>query len=87
MIKEINKIDKIEAYPSQANYIMVNLKDKSSYEFCVEALDKYNILLKDLSSKNYFNGKNFIRVAVKDTKENNAFLRAIKNILVDKERV
>ena len=44
----------------------------------MEALDKYNILLKDLSSKNYFNGKNFIRVAVKDTKENNAFLKAIK---------
>lgn len=78
MIKEINKMDNIEAYPSQANYIMVNLGDYSSYDFCVEALDKYNILLKDLSSKNYFNGKNFIRVAVKDTKENNAFLRAIK---------
>lgn len=87
MIKEINKMDNIEAYPSQANYIMVNLKDKSSYDFCVEALDKYNILLKDLSSKNYFNGKNFIRVAVKDTKENNAFLKAIKNILVAKEGV
>lgn len=78
MIKEINKMDNIEAYPSQANYIMVNLGDYSSYDFCVEALDKYNILLKDLSSKNYFNGKNFIRVAVKDTKENNAFLKAIK---------
>ena len=71
-------MDNIEAYPSQANYIMVNLGDYSSYDFCVEALDKYNILLKDLSSKNYFNGKNFIRVAVKDTKENNAFLKAIK---------
>ena len=87
MIKEINKMDNIEAYPSQANYIMVNLGDYSSYDFCVEALDKYNILLKDLSSKNYFNGKNFIRVAVKDTKENNAFLKAIKNILVAKEGV
>lgn len=78
MIKEINKMDNIEVYPSQANYIMVNLGDYSSYDFCVKALDKYNILLKDLSSKNYFNGKNFIRVAVKDTKENNAFLKAIK---------
>lgn len=87
MIKEINKMENIEAYPSQANYIMVNLGDYSSYDFCVEALDKYNILLKDLSSKNYFNGKNFIRVAVKDTKENNAFLKAIKNILVAKEGV
>ena len=77
MIKEINKIGKIRAYDSQANYIMIDLKERSSYEFCVNCLEKYNILIKDLSSKNYFYGKNFIRVAVKDVYENNEFLKAI----------
>ena len=77
MIKEINKIGKIRAYDSQANYIMIDLKERSSYEFCVNCLEKYNILIKDLSSKNYFYGKNFIRVAVKDVHENNEFLKAM----------
>ncbi len=78
MIKEINKIGDVKAFDSQANYIMIDLKEKSSYDFCVNCLDKYNILIKDLSSKNYFYGKNFIRVAVKDVHENNEFLKAIK---------
>lgn len=78
MIKEINKIGDVRAFDSQANYIMIDLKEKSSYDFCVNCLDKYNILIKDLSSKNYFYGKNFIRVAVKDVHENNEFLKAIK---------
>ncbi len=81
MIDEINILDNVKAFDSQANYIMIDLKDKSSYEFCVKMLDSYNILIKDLSTKNYFSGKNFIRVAVKDTYENNKFLEAIKTLL------
>ena len=77
MIKEINKIQSVRAFESQANYIMIDLKSNSSYDFCVRCLDKYNILIKDLSSKNYFYGKNFIRVAVKDVHENNEFLKAM----------
>ena len=77
MIKEINKIGKIRAYDSQANYIMIDLKERSSYEFCVNCLEKYNILIKDLSSKNYFYGKYFIRVEVKEVHENNEFLKAM----------
>lgn len=77
MIREINKIKGVRAFDSQANYIMIDLQENSSYDFCVNCLDKYNILIKDLSSKNYFYGRNFIRVAVKDTNENNEFLKAI----------
>ena len=62
---------------------MISLGNRSSYEFCVNCLEKYNILIKDLSSKNYFYGKNFIRVAVKDVNENNSFLKAIKEELFE----
>lgn len=78
MIYEINKIDKIKAFPSQANFIMVDLKDNSSYDFCVNALNNYNILIKDLSTKNHFNGKNYIRIAVRDEKDNDKLLNYIK---------
>ena len=81
MIEEINKLNNVKAFDSQANYIMIDLKDKSSYEFCVKMLDSYNILIKDLSTKNYFNGRNYIRVAVKDRKENDMLLKAMKELL------
>jgi len=81
MIEEINKLNGVKAFDSQANYIMVDLQGRSSYDFCVRMLDVYNILIKDLSTKNYFNGKNFIRIAVKDRNENNLLLNALKELL------
>ncbi len=81
MIEEINKLNCVKAFDSQANYIMVDLQGRSSYDFCVRMLDVYNILIKDLSTKNYFNGKNFIRIAVKDRNENNLLLNALKELL------
>ncbi len=81
MLDELNKLKKVRAFESHANYIMIDLKEVSSYEFCVKMLESYNILIKDLSTKNYFNGKNFIRVAVKDKKENDIMLNAIKKML------
>lgn len=81
MIKEINTIPGIKALPSEANFVLVSLGDNSSYDFCVKMLDEYSILVKDLSTKNYFYGQNYIRVAIKDEKENNQFLHAMRAIL------
>ena len=78
MIKEINNIKEIKAYPSQANFIMIDLKQTSSYDLCVSALNNANILIKDLSTKNYFNNKNYIRVAVRNEEDNNRLLSFIK---------
>ena len=78
MIKEINTINGINAYPSQANFIMIDLKQTSSYDLCVSALNNANILIKDLSTKNYFNNKNYIRVAVRNEEDNNRLLSFIK---------
>lgn len=80
-IKELEEIKSIKVYPSQANFIMIDMGKTNSYDFCVTMLDKYNILVKDLSTKKYF-GKNFIRVAIRDEKDNNAFISAIKKELM-----
>ncbi len=80
-VKELNTIKSIKVYPSQANFIMIDLGKTNSYKFCIKMLDKYNVLVKDLSTKNYFTGKNFIRVAIRDDKDNDAFIKAIKEEL------
>ena len=77
MISELKKINGIKVYDSEANYIMVDLNGTSSYDFCVKMLDKYNILMKDLSTKNYFEGKNFIRIAVRDSHDNDLLIAAM----------
>lgn len=81
MLDRLNLVNGIKAYESQANYIMINLESRSSYEFCVECLEKHNMLIKDLSSKNFFRGRNFIRVAIKNRKENDVFLKAVEEML------
>ncbi len=82
LIKELKKIDGIKVYDSQANFVMVDLGKRSSYDFCVNMLDKHNVLIKDLSSKNYFEGKNFIRVAVRNAEDNNKLIKGIKEELL-----
>ncbi len=71
----------VKVYPSQANFVMIDLNEVDSHKFCVKMLNKHNILIKDLSSKNYFIGKNFIRVAIRDEKDNDIFLAAMKDVL------
>lgn len=81
-IRELQDVKSIRVYPSQANYLMIDLGDTNSYEFCVRMLNDYNILVKDLSSKNYFKGKNFVRVAIRNEQDNDAIIKAMKEVLV-----
>ncbi len=81
MIDKLRKIKNIKVYDSSANYIMIDLQNYNSYDFCVKMLSKNNILIKDLSTKSYFNGKNMIRVAVRDEHDNNIFLQSIEKEL------
>lgn len=81
-IRELQDVNSIRVYPSQANYLMIDLGGTNSYEFCVRMLNDYNILVKDLSSKNYFKGKNFVRVAIRNEQDNDAIIKAMKEVLV-----
>lgn len=69
--------------PSQANYIMIELKGKSASELTTELLVKYDILIKDLSEKIKADNQ-YIRVAVKNEYENNRLITALKQIYGEK---
>lgn len=81
MISELSKIKSIKVYPSQANYIMIELKNRNSYDFCVQMLDESNLLVKDLSTKRFFDGKNYIRVAIRDRHDNDILINKFKEVL------
>ena len=79
---ELSKIDGITVYPSQANYVLCKLTGKiSSQDLVVKLLDNHNILIKDLSGKKGFEQGNYIRLAVRSSKDNDFLLDALKGYL------
>lgn len=78
-IDNLNKVDYLKVYNSQANYIMVELNKVNSYDLTLYLLKQFNILIKDLSDKNGFKNENFIRLAVKTEEENKRLVKALIN--------
>lgn len=82
MQQGLSKIKGIKVYPSQANYIMCEVAGEiDSEQLAMILITKYNILIKNLSSKKGFFGKSFIRLAVKSEEDNAKLLSAIREII------
>lgn len=77
-IKELEEISWLRVMPSQANYVMCELVGKSSAEICGGLLG-HNIFIKDLSNK-INNGKQYIRIAVRDEYDNKILIDALNLI-------
>ena len=74
---ELSKIKGIRVIPSQANYVMVELDEKiSPKELLKTLLIKYNLLIKELTTKT--NGRNYLRLAVRNTEDNNVLIDCLK---------
>ena len=80
--QQLKEIPDLKVYPSQANYIMCELKGRlTSTELATLLVKNENILIKDLSGKKGFQGKSFIRLAVKNEEDNQALSSAIRRII------
>lgn len=78
-IEELKTISFLKVYPSQANYVLCELKDGfKSKEMAIELLEKDNLIIKDLGDKSTFEEKEFIRLAVRDTKDNDYLINALR---------
>lgn len=76
----LREIEELEVYESEANYILIKILEKFDSRNLAEILlNDYNILIKDLKGKKGING-NYIRIAVRDEKDNNRCLQALKLI-------
>ena len=81
-VEDLKTIESIKVIPSQANYIMCEiLGDISSHELTNILLNDYNLLIKNLSDKKGCKGKQFVRLAVRDEKDNKVLVNALKEIL------
>lgn len=76
-IKDLRKIEEIEVYDSEANYILIKILEKfSSSRLTQIMLEKYNIFIKNLKGKNGIE-ENYIRVAVRNKKDNKLFFESL----------
>lgn len=81
-VDDLKGINHLRIIPSQANYIMCEvLGDITSYRLTNVLLNDYNLFIKDLSDKKGCNGKSYIRIAVRDEKDNELLVNALKEIL------
>lgn len=75
----LKNIDFLRVIPSQANYFLCEVTGKYTSSELTEKLLESNILIKDCSTKKGFNGKNYIRIAVRGKEDNDRLTEVLKN--------
>lgn len=74
---ELATVKGVRVIHSQANYVMVELDEKiSPKELLKTLLIKYELLIKELTTKT--NGRNYLRLAVRNTEDNDKLICALK---------
>mgnify|MGYP005915327707 CR=1 FL=1 len=79
--KELQLVSWLRVIPSQANYFLCEVLDKYTSNALMKLLlMKYNIFIKDCSSKQGFEGKNYIRIAIRNRNDNDKLVEALKKL-------
>lgn len=78
----LQEISFLRVIPSQANYFLCELTGRfTATELTDMLLNRFNILIKDCSSKNGFSGRGeYVRIAIRNRKDNDRLLFALKTI-------
>ena len=77
-VAELQTIDYLRVIPSEANYLLCEvLPPHTPRELAINLLKQHNILIKDCTSKCH---APYIRLAVRDTKDNNYLIEALKTL-------
>ncbi len=75
--QELAKIKGVRVIPSQANFVMVELEDGIDPKSLLKKLlIRHNLLIKELTTKT--NGRNYLRLAVRNTEDNDVLIAAMK---------
>lgn len=79
--KDLQQISFLRIIPSQANYFLCEvLAPFTSKELVATMLKRFDILLKDCSTKKAFDGQSYIRIAVRNTADNKKLVNCLKQL-------
>lgn len=78
---ELAAVPFLEVFDSQANYFLCRLTGTlTSGELAVRLLSDYGILIKDCSTKKGFEGRNYIRIAIRNREDNSRLVKALLSV-------
>ena len=78
---ELQQILFLRVIKSQANYFLCEVTKKyTSTELTRLLLEKADILIKDCSTKSAFDNRNYIRIAIRDRKDNSKLVETLKKL-------
>ena len=78
---ELQQISFLRVIKSQANYFLCEVTKKyTSTELTRLLLEKADILIKDCSTKSTFDNRNYIRIAIRDRKDNSKLVETLKKL-------
>lgn len=76
----LEKIPFLRVVPSQANYFLCEVLDMGARELTELLLNSYDILIKDCSTKKGVEGKNYVRIAIRNSADNDRLVKALEDI-------
>ena len=80
-IKELSSFSFLKVFPSDANYVLCEVKKPFTAEsLCAKLWARASCLIKNCSGKKGFAGRSFIRLAVKSESEDNELLKGLNSI-------
>ena len=77
-VQKLSEITFLRVIPSQANYVLCEVLAPFTSKQLTTMLLEDNILIKDLSDKKGFDGKQYVRIAVRDDEDNQTLIFALK---------
>ncbi len=80
----LSGIEGLRVYPSEANYFMIELlRGHSSRTMAKQLLSRHNLFIKDLSGKIKRDNRQFIRVAIRGSEDNDLLVAALKQYMAE----
>ena len=77
----LQAISFLRVIPSQANYFLCEvLHTYTSHQLATILLERHTILIKNCGTKTPFEGKNYIRIAVRDEADNDKLYHLLKTL-------
>lgn len=81
-LAELRTIPFLRVIPSQANYFLCEVTGRfSSRELAIRLLKEHTLLIKDCSTKKAFDGRNYIRIAIRNRQDNHRLTEALKSLV------
>lgn len=80
--EELQGVDFLRVVPSQANYFLCELTTErfNSTQLAVRLLAEHDILIKDCAGKAAFDKGDYIRIAIRDRKDNHRLVEVLKSL-------